>query len=148
MHRITTSQTPGENYQDILREELSTRDTNPRFLSMNPYIVGGKDPAGHPMLRNLIKLCGDARKLPRGAQRKMIAQSYDSHEQADRAFDRLHHVAELRSKENWASFSESLKTLSGDGLWTNKEPLRTPLHDALELQDFLDDATINSLSTP
>ena len=156
IHRITTSQTPGENYQDILREELSTRDTKPRFLSMNPYIVGGKDPDGHPMLRDLIKLCGDARKLPRGAQREMIAQSYDSHEQADRAFERLRHVAESRSKEskeNWESFSESLKTLSGGGLWTNKEPLRTPLYDALELQDFLeqdflDDATINSLFTP
>jgi len=86
----------------------------------------------------------------------MIAQSYDSHEQADRAFERLRHVAESRSKEskeNWESFSESLKTLSGGGLWTNKEPLRTPLYDALELQDFLeqdflDDATINSLFTP
>jgi hypothetical protein len=148
MHRITTSQAPGENYQDILREELSTRDTNPRFLSMNPYIVGGKDKAGHPMLRDLIVLCAAARTLPRGSQREMIAQSYDSHEQADRAFERLRHVAELRSKENWGYFSESLKTLSCDGLWTNEKPLRTPLYDALELQDFLDDTTINSFCAP
>jgi hypothetical protein len=120
---------------DIMERDLKGADG--LTLTMMPYVLGGEQAAGHPMIEDLLKLKGALSKMPRGSMRGILADLYQSRKKAQQSFERVCQIAQ--GKTYLSPFLVALKTLTQN----QDEPLfkpdstskgySTPLYDAMEL---------------
>lgn len=146
-HRIKSSLLPEGDADAVLRAAFHTGDA---WLTMNPYLVGADKVSGLATLDALLALTRrlSDRRFPRGPLRELVSRAYEGRAAADEVFARLKLVrqeADEGAPEEdriWPGFADALKLLTcGESLWSADAGLgvRTPVYDALELRDWLQD---------